>query len=103
MNPPTSQPQAGTNHHPVTNRPVSRGPSAAPPPAKPDHTAMARGRSAGGKISTISDSVAGMTKAAPSPMTARAARITAAEEASPPASAPSPKTPSPASRAPLRP
>ena len=79
------------------------GPSAAPPPANPAHMAMARGRSGGGKTSMISDSVAGMTKAAARPITVLAAKITAAEEASPPARAPSPKTSSPPSSAPLRP
>ena len=76
---------------------------AAPPPANPDQIAMAVGLSGGGKISISSDRVAGITKAAATPIAPRATRITSAEPARPPRSAPSPNTSSPHSRAPLRP
>ncbi len=47
------------------------GPMAAPAPANPAHTAMARPRSWGGKTVTRIDRVAGITSAAPTPMIPR--------------------------------
>ena len=83
--------------------PDTIGPIAAPAPANPTHTAMARWRSSGGKIAVISDSVAGITKAAPAPCTARPTMTTTAEPAKPLITAPMAKTASPTSSAPLRP
>ena len=54
-------------------------PIATPNPAKPAQIAMARGRSAGGNTWARIDSVAGITKAAPTPIAARAP-ITAPDE-----------------------
>ena len=44
---------------------------AAPAPAKPAQVAMARVRSSGGKTAVMSDNVAGITKAEPTPMIPR--------------------------------
>ena len=54
-----------------SSAPDTMGPIAPPAPAKPAHTAIARERSSGGKIVVMIDSVAGITNAAPMPMTAR--------------------------------
>ena len=54
-------------------------------------------------MAVISDSVAGMTSAAPAPCTALPAMITSAEPAKPLTSAPAPNTAKPANNAPLRP
>jgi hypothetical protein len=53
--------------------PATTGPMAPPAPANPAQTAMARPLSSGGNTAVISDSVAGMTNAEPTPMTARPA------------------------------
>jgi hypothetical protein len=88
---------------PSSSPPVRIGPMEAPAPANPAHTAIARGRSCGGKIDVIIDSVAGITKAAPMPMTARLAITCVASLASPPSSAPRPNTTSPPTSARRRP
>ena len=62
-----------------SRKPEATGPMAAPPPAMPAQTAMALGRSSGGKTLVRMDSVAGMTKAAARPITARAP-MTSVEE-----------------------
>ena len=79
------------------------GPRAAPPAAMPAQMAMARARSWAGKTLVRIDSVAGMTKAPPRPITDRPA-ITA-HVASPRAarSEPDRKISRPICRAPLRP
>ncbi len=59
--------------------PLTTPPSATPTPATPAHTAIARGRSSGGNTWARIDSVAGMTNAAPTPITARAAITPVAE------------------------
>ena len=51
--------------------PDTIGPSAPPAPAKPTQMAIARCRSSGGNTAVINDSVAGITRAAPAPCTAR--------------------------------
>jgi hypothetical protein len=56
-----------------SSAPDTIGPRAPPAPAKPAHMAIALRRSWGGKIVAISDMVAGMTKAAPMPVTTRPA------------------------------
>ena len=54
-----------------SRKPLATGPTAAPPPEMPAHTAIALPRSCGGNTLVRIDSVAGMTNAAPRPMTAR--------------------------------
>ena len=83
--------------------PETTGPIAAPAPAKPTHTAMARRRSSGGKMAVISESVAGITKAAPAPCTARPTMTTVADPANPLITDPVANTARPTSSAPLRP
>ena len=56
-----------------SRKPLATGPMAAPAPARPAHRAMALARSWGGKTLVRIDSVAGMIRAAPIPMTARRA------------------------------
>ena len=86
-----------------SRKPEATGPMAAPPPAMPAQTAMALGRSSGGNTLVRMESVAGMTKAAASPITARAP-ITAVEESAVAASSvPNRNRTSPACSAPLRP
>ena len=60
-----------------SRNPLTTGPTAAPPPEMPAHTAMALPRSCGGKTLVRIESVAGMTNAAPTPMTARPAMMAA--------------------------
>ncbi len=88
---------------PSSSPPVTMGPIEAPAPANPAQTAMARGRSSGGKIDVMSDSVAGMMNAAPMPITARLAISWEALPASPPSREPRPNTARPPSSAPRRP
>src|SRR6185503_21086627 len=52
--------------------PLTTPPIATPTPANPAQIAIARGRSFGGNTWARIDSVAGMTNAAPTPITARA-------------------------------
>ena len=54
-------------------------PIATPTPAKPAQIAIARGRSFGGNTCARIDNVAGITNAAPTPITARAPMIAADE------------------------
>ncbi len=56
-----------------SSQPLVTPPSATPTPAKPAQIAMAWRRSSGGKTCASTDRVAGMTSAAPMPITARAA------------------------------
>ena len=56
----------------VSSRPPSVGPITMPMPVTADQAAMACGRSFGGKTAFRIDSVAGMTNAAPRPITTRA-------------------------------
>ena len=88
---------------PSSSAPETMGPMEAPAPANPAQTAIARGRSCGGKIDVMMDSVAGMMNAAPMPITARLAISCEASPASPPSSEPRPNTARPASSAPRRP
>ena len=53
--------------------PPTSGPSATAMPLMPDHTPMARPRFSAGNVSASSVSVSGVTTAAPTPCTARAA------------------------------
>src|SRR5207248_879625 len=62
-----------------SNAPLTIPPSATPTPANPAQIAIARGRSFGGNTCARIDSVAGITNAAPTPITARAP-ITAVAE-----------------------
>ena len=55
-----------------SNAPLTMPPIATPTPAKPAQITIARGRSAGGKTCAKIDNVAGITNAAPMPITARA-------------------------------
>ena len=55
-----------------SSAPETIGPMAPPAPAKPAHTPIARFRSSGGKIVVMIESVAGITSAAPMPITALA-------------------------------
>ena len=91
------------NHQPVISRPVRSGPSAPPALATPAQMAIALGRSRGEKTLVVMDSVAGMMKPAPSPMSARDTSSTAALVAMPPSNAAPVKITRPNSRAPLRP
>ena len=54
-----------------SSQPPATGPMAAPAPASPAQTAMARARSCGGKTLVRIDRVAGITSAAPTPMIPR--------------------------------
>ena len=86
-----------------SSAPDTIGPRAPPAPAKPTHMAMARRLSAGGKIAAMSESVAGMISAAPTPWTARPPMTTPVDPARPLISAPTPKTARPTRSAPFRP
>ena len=55
-----------------SSHPLTTPPEATPTPANPAHTAMARRRSDGGNTWASTDRVAGITRAAPTPMAARA-------------------------------
>ena len=79
------------------------GPMAAPAPASPAHTPMARPRSWGGKTVTRIDRVAGMTSAAPTPMIPRVMTTWLAESDTAASTEAAPKTTRPMVRAPLRP
>ena len=94
---------AEPHHHRSSSAPDTIGPIAPPAPANPAHTAMARERSSGGKIVVMIESVAGITNAAPMPMTARPAITWFAPVAIPATMAPSPNTTRPLSNARLRP
>lgn len=83
--------------------PDANRPSTAPPPATPTHSPTARPRSSGGNEVVITDSVVGMTNAAPTPITARQAMTTVGSEARAATAAPEPKIARPASSVPLRP
>ena len=87
----------------LSRAPETMGPRAAPPPAKPAQMAMARARSSGGKMVVISDRVAGITNAAPSPVITRPTMICPAPVATPLMTEPRPKITKPSSRARLRP
>ncbi len=63
------EPQAWSS----SSQPATSGPMAMARPEVAVQAVMARARSRFGKIATSRDSVAGMTTAAPTPMTARAA------------------------------
>ncbi len=54
-----------------SNNPAAMIPIAAPAPAKPDQIAIALLRSSTGKITLMIDKVAGITRAAPTPIDAR--------------------------------
>jgi hypothetical protein len=56
-----------------SSRPPTIGPMATPRPTAPAQMPMARGRSCGVKTLAMIESVAGMTAAAPRPISARAA------------------------------
>src|SRR5688572_7243130 len=94
---------AAPHQNDSSNAPETTGPSAAPAPAKPAQIAIARGRSAGGKIVVMIDNVAGMTNAAPTPITARPAMTCVAPDARPANNAPRPDTTRPLRSAFLRP
>ena len=79
------------------------GPRAAPPPEMPAQMAMALARSWAGKTLVRIDSVAGMTNAAPRPMTARLAISWVEPVDRAPPMMPTPKMARPSCRAPLRP
>ena len=79
------------------------GPSAAPAPEMPAQMAMALVRSAGGKTLASTDSVDGMTKAAPKPITARPMITPSAVPMNADSSDPVRKIRSPSCSAPLRP
>jgi hypothetical protein len=64
-----------------SSRPPTIGPMATPRPTAPAQTPMARPRSRGSKTLAMIDSVAGMTAAAPRPITARAQMSWSAEPA----------------------
>ena len=89
------------NH--LSIRPLSNGPMAPPAPARPAQVATALARSWGGNEFWMIESVAGMTSAAPMPMTARAPMRVAAESAREAMKAQVPKITRPVSSAPLRP
>ena len=58
-----------------SSAPLTTPPMATPNPAKPAQIAIARGRSLGGNTWARIESVAGITNAAPTPITARAPMI----------------------------
>ena len=60
--------EKNSSRMPEPNRPIT-----APPPATPTQTPTARPRSSGGNEVVITDSVVGITAAAPAPMSTRAA------------------------------
>ena len=76
---------------------------AAPAPEKPAQMAMARARSPGGKTLAKIDRVAGMTKAAPTPISARVAISWLALWAKVDSSEAKPTVARPSCSAPLRP
>ena len=86
-----------------SRNPPATGPTAAPAPASPAQMAMARARSWGGKTLVRIDSVDGMIRAAPTPMSARKAVSWPEELQKAAAVDPPPKIRSPAVSAPLRP
>ena len=86
-----------------SRKPDVIGPIAAPPPEMPAQIAIALARSRPGNTLVRIDSVDGITKAAPAPITARAKINMAELSASAPMSEPNPKVTSPACKAPLRP
>src|SRR5919198_1189046 len=77
------------------SRPDAKRPRTAPPPAPPT--------SSGGKEVVITDNVVGITSAAPTPITARAAISADGLETNTAAPAAAPKTTSPATSTPRRP
>ena len=80
------------------------GPVAIPTPVVAPHSPMALARSPRSvKTFTSSERVEGNMRAAPSPITARAAMSSLVVPASAPATLPAAKTPRPASSMPLRP
>ncbi len=83
-----------TDRHEKTSSsaPDTTTPSTAAPPATPAQMLTALTRWAGGKVPVIVDSVAGMTSAAPRPMTARSPISTVASEAIIAAAEPMPNT-----------
>ncbi len=83
--------------------PLDKGPIAPPAPANPAQIAIALPRSSGGKTTVMIDSVAGITSAAPTPITERKAMTKAAESANDATIAAVPKMARPVSSAPLRP
>ena len=60
----------------ASTKPPSKVPMTPPAPAKPDHTAIAFGRSCGGRTLVTNDRVEGMISAAPTPMRHRNASST---------------------------
>jgi len=86
-----------------SSQPLSTLPTAAPMPAKPAQIAIARRRSAGGNTWASTDSVAGMTRAAPMPMVAREAIKRADEPEKAATAEAAPKMASPMLRASRRP
>jgi hypothetical protein len=83
--------------------PVASRPSRALPPATAAQTETARVRAAGGNVPVMVDSVAGMTRAAPRPMTPRSRISSLADDAVMATAEPAPNTASPASSARRRP
>ena len=97
----TSTAEPHQNHS--SRSPATIGPMAAPAPANPAHTAIALPRSSGGKTAVISDSVAGITNAEPTPMIPRPAMTWVGLVPRPATTRPTPNSASPPRRAPLRP
>ncbi len=87
----------------VSTRPPSSVPMTPPAPANPAHTAIAFGRSCGGKTLVSSDSVDGMMKAAPTPIRQRKSNSTFGLPAWLDSTAALPKIARPTCSAPLRP
>jgi hypothetical protein len=83
--------------------PEPRRPITAPPPAMPTHTPTAFARSSSGNEVVMTDSVVGMTNAAPTPMNARRTISVDGSFTNIAASAAPPNTASPINRIPLRP
>src|SRR5438552_3321493 len=94
---------AEPHHHRSSSAPDTIGPIAPPAPANPAHTTMARERYSGGKIVVMIESVAGITNAAPLPMTPRPAITWLAPAALPATMPPSPTTTTTLSNGRLRP
>ena len=86
-----------------SSQPPVSGPTAPPTPAKAAQIPMARARSCGLKTLARIESVAGMTRAAAAPMSARQAMICAGLLANAARPDPAPNTSSPVVSAPLRP
>ena len=86
-----------------SRKPLATGPMAAPPPEMPAHTAIAFPRSWGGNTFVRIESVAGMTNAAPKPITARPAMTPPALFMNAEKSEPARNTVRPNCSAPLRP